>query len=577
MPSIRQLRYIRRILSGREFGIAKILIVIIVLNILFLGWRIYTGSADHIPASGGTYTEAIVGAPQYINPLFAQSDVDRDLTRLAYSGLLRYTINRKLVGDLAEVYRISKDGKKYHFKLRKGIVWHDGAPLTAEDIVFTVGLIQNEKSRSPLYVSFKDVRVEKKNDYEVDFILSRPFAPFLDLATVGILPRHIWSSLQPENLFSASPNLRPVGSAEWKFHSFKKEPDGSLRSFTFERNEDYFANKPFLDKITLKFYPDSDSAIQALKNRHVDGLSFLPHALRDKLVKDKDLAYYSFNLPQYTAIFFNSQRNKNLESKALRQALAYAIDRNQVVEKALAGEAVSVHGPLLPGFLGYHEGIASVSYDPNKAMRLLETAGWKKDEQGFYKPETKKTKKSDGTSEKIEEKQRLSIQLKTVQRPEHIAVAEMVKTDWERIGIAATVEFIEPALVKTEVIDSRAYEAFLYGAIIGSDPDLYPFWHSSQVQAPGLNLSGFANVPADRLLEQARHATDENQRVQKYRKFQEIVRDEIPAIFLYSPTYHYVANSKIRGIHDNKQLVYPADRFRDLSEWYRKTKRSEKK
>ena len=555
----------------------KVLFIIIAINLVFLGWRFYTSTTEEIPRQGGTYTEALVGSPQYINPLYAQNDVDRDLTRLVYSGLLRYTTDRKLVGDLAESYSVSEDGKTYHFILRKNVVWHDGTPFTADDVVFTTQLIQDSKSRSPFGLSFKDVRIEKKNNYEVEFILSRPFAPFLDLATIGVLPRHIWSSIQPENLFSASPNLRPLGTGAWQFQSFKKESDGSIRSYTFARNERSIATKPYLDKIIFKFYPDSDTAIQALKNRHVDGVSFLPRDLRDRLAKDKDLIYYSFNLPQYTAIFFNSNTQKELESKALRQALAYAIDTKRIIREALSGQAVQIAGPLLPGFIGYHDGIKPYAYDPDKARSLLQTAGWKKDEQGFFKTEMKETKRSDGSIEKIEEKKRLTVKLTTVQRPEHVATADLIKKDWEAIGVQTQVEFVEPSLVKTEVIDARQYEAFLYGSIIGSDPDLYPFWHSSQASSPGLNLSGFSNSDADRLLEEARHITDEKERSKRYRKFQEIIRTETPAIFLYSPSYNYVVNREIKGIRNGKQLIYPADRFSDLSEWYRKTKRATRK
>ncbi|MBI4272987.1 hypothetical protein HY621_04000 [Candidatus Uhrbacteria bacterium] len=565
VPNLRQLKYLGRVLPLGEYRFVKVLFIIIAINILFLGWRFYAGITEQIPTTGGTYAEALVGEPQYINPLYAQSDVDRDLTRLVYSGLLRYTTERKLIGDLAESYKVSKDGKTYRFKLRKNVVWHDRVPFTADDVLFTIRLIQDEKSHSPLRVSFKDVRVEKKNDYEIAFVLSRPFAPFLDLATTGILPHHIWSSVQPENLFAASPNLRPLGTGEWQFQSFKKESDGSIRSYTFIRNERYFARIPYLDKLILKFYPDSDTAIQALKNRHVDGVSFLPRALRDRLTKDKDLAYYSFNLPQYTAIFFNSNAKKDLESKAVRQALAYAIDTNEIIQKAIAGEAVPIAGPLLPGFLGYHDGITPYAHDPEKSKRLLETAGWKKDELGFFMSERKEAKN--------EEKRRLEVKLTTVQRPEHVATAELIKKDWEAIGVTTQVEFVEPSLIKTEVIDTRQYEAFLYGAIIGSDPDLYPFWHSSQASSPGLNLSGFSNAEADRLLEDARHITDEKERSARYRKFQEIVRSETPAIFLYSPAYNYVVARQIQGIRDGKQLIYPADRFSDLSDWYRNTKR----
>jgi len=566
------------VLASGEYRIVKILFIIVLANAAFLGWRAFTSGTGVEPKRGGTYTEGVVGAPQFINPLFAQNDTDRDLSALVYSGLLRYTNNREVTGDLAESYEVSKDAKTYTFHLRSGIQWQDGEPFGVDDIIFTVTLIKDPKSRSPLSLSYKDIEVKKIDDTTVQFALPKPFAPFLDLiATTGIVPRHIWSSIQPENLFLASPNGKPIGTGPWKFSNFSKDRDGTLRSYTFERFDGYFGPKPYLDKIVFKFYPDSDSSIQALKSRHVDGVSFLPRRLRGKLEKDKELAYYTFQLPQYTAIFFNQKANPDLSSKAVRQALAYAIDKERIVRDVLSGEGTVIHTPILPGFVGYSDTVKTYQHDALKATALLETAGWKKDEAGYlYQMQTEEKEKEDGTKEKVETKKYLTITLTTVQRPEHADIAAIVKENWESIGIKTETQFSDPALVKSDVIDPRTYEALLYGAIIGADPDLYPFWHSSQSHAPGLNLSQFSNETADTLLEEGRHLTDPKERAKRYTKFQDIISDEVPAIFLYSPTYNYVVDRRVKGVRDGTYLVYPADRLQDLAERYVKTKRVRK-
>lgn len=577
-PSLRQLRYAGKVLASGEYRVVKILFAVLLVNLIFLGWRAFTADTGFEPKSGGTYTEGVVGVPQYINPIFVQNDVDRDLSSLVYSGLLRYTSNREMISDLAESYEISDDAKSYTFHLRRDVKWHDGQPVSIDDVVFTVNLIKDPKSRSPLSLSYKEIEVKKVDDATVLFVLPKPFAPFLDLiATTGIMPRHVWGSLQPENIFFASPNVKPVGTGPWKYDSFSKDKDGTLRSYTFKRFDEYFGAKPFLDTIVFKFYPDNDSSIQALKSRHVDGVSFLPRRLRSKLQKDNQLAYYTFQIPQYTAIFFNQKANPDLSSKAVRQALAFAIDKERIVRDVLSGEGTVIHSPLLPGFLGYSEKIKTYQKDAAKASALLETAGWKKDEQGnLYKMETEEKEKEDGTKEKAEIKRYLTITLTTVQRPEHADIAAIVKENWEHIGVKTDLAFADPALVKSDVIDSRDYEALLYGAIIGADPDLYPFWHSSQIQPPGLNLSQFSNETVDTLLEEGRHLTDPEQRAERYAKFQDIMSDEVPAIFLYSPTYNYVVDTRIKGVRDGTYLVYPADRLLDLTERYIKTKRTRK-
>jgi len=573
-----------RVITPLERIVVRVLLVAILLNTAFLGWKYYEAHTIPIAKSGGTYTEALVGTPQYINPILLQNnDTDRDLAKFVYSGLLRYNQDTTIAPDLAERYEVSEDGKVYTFHLRAGVQWHDGTPFTADDVLFTIGRIQDPIIRSPLYISFKDIVVAKKDDATVTFTLPRAFAPFLDLATIGVLPKHLWQEIEAANFGLAAMNLKPVGTGPWKYKALQRESDGAIRSYTMDRNDQYYGSKAYLQKIVFKFYPDTDSAIQALKNRTVEGISFLPRELRDRLQKDKDLRYYTFNVPQNTAIFFNQSRNTDLRSKAVRQALALTIDRDGLVRDVLAGEGRVIHAPILPGFFGYHEKVKMYNLDRDRAKALLEAAGYKQDEKGqWYREEqvpapvdetAKTTTTKTAKPKMVTEKKYLSITLVTVNQSEHASVAEAVKNGWLQFGVSATVELVEPGQLKTDVIDARNYEALLYGEIVGADPDLYPFWHSSQSRAPGLNLALFTNANADKLLEQGRQTTDPAKRLEIYQKFQDILAEEVPAVFLYNPSYNYVVASVVQGITDRKQIVYPSDRFVDLSQWYEKTRR----
>ncbi|MBI4239469.1 peptide ABC transporter substrate-binding protein [Candidatus Uhrbacteria bacterium] len=575
-PRFKQLKYLPKILSRQEYLVIKALLVVIVVNVVFLGWRGYVGATTPTPSSGGIYTEGLVGFPRSINPvLVANNDVDRDLVNLVFSGLLRYDSDRKIIPDLAESYEVSQDEKTYTFYLKKNIQWHDGEPLTADDVVFTFSRVQDQRVKSPYYASYKDVRIEKKDDSTVQFILPAPFAPFLDLATRRIVPQHAWREVAPENFFLSALNVKPIGSGMWKFHSLKKDRDGTIRSYTLVRNDNYYGTKPFLQKFAMKFYPDVESAIQALKNGNVDGISFLPRELRDRLVQHRGLQYYTFHLPQYTALFFNQYQNADLKAKAVRQALAYSIDKERLVREILKGEGSVIHAPILPGFVGYDEAARAYALDLEKARGLLETAGWKKDTSGMYgKEERTDTKKNDSNASKT---RALKITLTTVNTPENSRVAEVIKENWESLGVGVELQVVESTVIKNEVIDPRNYQALLYGEIIGSDPDLYPFWHSSQSQAPGLNLSVYSNSDADTLLEQGRQVGQTEKRAEIYKKFQGILTEELPAIFLYNPTYNYVVSSDIQGVSDKKQIVYPSDRFVDIANWYKKSKRILKK
>lgn len=562
MPSLKQLKYFPRILSQTEYRIVKILFCILLVNVAFLSWRWYFWNTESVPKQGGKYTEGLIGSPQYINPMFLQNnDVDRDLSQLIYSGLVRYGTDRRIVPDLAERYELSSDSLTYTFYLRKDVRWHDGEPFTADDVLFTIARIQDVKSKSPLTLSFKDVYVQKKDDYTVQFGIKKPFAPFLDLMTTQIIPKHLWEQIAPEGFSLAVLNIRPIGTGAWKFKSLKKEGDGTIHTYTLARNDTYYGSKPYLDTVLFKFYPDGESAIQALKNRNIDGISFLPHELRTRLIKDTGLRYYTFSLPQYTALYLNKGNNSDLTSKAVRQALAYGIDKEKIITDVLAGEGTVIRSPILPGFLGYHEDGKTYSLDVQKAKELLHAEGWQEDGRGIM----------------MHKEKELHIIITTVNKPESIAMANSIQESWKQIGVTSEVQSVDSSRIKEDIIDPRNYQMFLYGAMIGSDPDVYPYWHSSQSRAPGLNLSMFANTEADKLLEEGRTISDPAQRAERYKKFGDIITEEVPAIFLVSPTYNYVMIKNIKGVADKKQIIYPSDRFVDVSAWHIKTKREWKK
>ncbi len=573
MPNLAQLKYFPRILSKTEYTIVKILFLVLLVNVVFLSWQWYLWSTDVVPQRGGKYEESLIGSPQYINPILLQNnDIDRDLSRLVYSGLMRYDVNRHIVPDLAERYELSPDEKTYTFHLRKNVRWHDEKPFTADDVLFTISEIQNTSIKSPLAASFKDVAVQKIDDGTLSFSIKKPFAPFLDLMTTQIIPKHLWDQIAPEGFSLAALNLRPVGTGAWKFKSLKKEGDGTIHAYTLGRNDDYYAEKPYLDTLIFKLYPDGESAIQALKNRNVDGVSFLPHELRERLIKDTGLRYYTFSLPQYTALFLNKGNNSDLASKAVRQALAYGVDKEKIVSGVLAGEGAVVDSPILPGFLGYNEQGKKYLYDIQKARELLHAEGWQEDERGIMMHTEKGAVKG-----AVAKKRELHIVITTVNKQESIAMATSISEGWKSIGISSEIQSVDPSRVKDDIIDPRSYQVFLYGAMIGSDPDVYPYWHSSQVHAPGLNLSLFANAEVDKLLEEGRTLSDPAGRAERYKKFGDIITEEVPALFLVSPSYNYVMTKNMKGITDKKQIIYPSDRFVDISAWHIKTKREWKK
>ncbi|MBD3359853.1 MAG: hypothetical protein GF365_04080 [Candidatus Buchananbacteria bacterium] len=558
VPKWKQLKQFPKTLSKQENLLIKILSLIILISFVFLIYTNYFKDLETVPKNGGEFTEGLIGSPLYINPILAQKhiDADLDLTSLIFSGLLKYNKDLEIVPDLAEKYEISEDQKTYTFYLKQNVRWHDNEKLTASDVVFTIQSIQDPDFKSPFYRSFEGVTVEKIDDYIVRFTLQEPYAAFLNILTVGIIPQHLWYDIPPINAKLAVYNQKPIGSGPFKFSSLVKEKSGIIKLYTLEKNKNYYDQEPYINEIIFKFYPDYANAIEALINKEVQSLSFLPKEYLNKFANKRDLNIYNINLSQYTAIFFNEKNNDLLKAGEIREALSYGINKNKIIDDLLQGQGQAINGPILPGFLGYNPDIKKYNYQPEKSLEILADAGWKLD--GEY------LKKDD---------QELKITLTTVEQNTQIAAANLIKEFWNSIGVNVELQIIPRDQIEKEIIAPRNYQTLLYGEIIGYDPDPFPFWHSSQREHPGVNLANYANRKVDQLLEEARLTNDPTIRQEKYKEFQKLLIEDLPAIFLYTPTYTYPINKKIKGI-EIKRIINPFDRFIDIENWYIKTKKS---
>lgn len=620
IPKWSQFKYLGSFLTKTEKIIINISLVVLFLTTIGWGITWFVRNNAVVPASGGDYSEALVGQPKYINPIFSSAnDLDADLASLIYSGLFQFNNDQKLLPDLASDYTISGDGRIYDINLRKDVKWSDGEPFNADDVIYTFETIQDPEVGSPLIAAFQSVEVERTGDFSVRFTLKEPFAPFLSTLTVGILPQHTWANIPPSTIKLAKTNLQPVGSGPWKFNKLTKDSSGNIQNYALNRNELYYKDFPHLKTLAFKFYIDYTQAANALKSQDVAAVSFLPNELANKIA-GKNFLLYKFELPQYTAIFFNQDSAPILKDSNMRLALNLAIDKNTILTQALANEGKIINSPILKGKLGYNPDINFPGFDIEKANQLLDKI-WKRIQpEDFFKAEygaTLKIRQSElddlkktaststdaasSTPEQLaEEKQNLekevtdsvrqgmdadqifyrknkagdllTIAITTADTPEYQQVAQSIAKMWRAVGVKTKIQIVNSSQISKDVLRERNYQALLYGEIVGSDPDPYPFWHSSQISYPGLNLSMFVNRTADKLLEDARATTTEQKRAEQYEKFQQILAKEIPAIFLYTPIYNFLAAKEIKGI-TFKQIFSPADRYNNLGDWYIKTKR----
>jgi len=562
--SSRHFKYLPKLMSSRERQQASILLVVIVICLLAFAGQLFLILTKSVPRAGGEYVESLVGSPRFINPILSQTNsVDDDLSRLIFSSLVAYDKEHKLVNDLSESHDISSDELVYTFHLKKNVKWHDGENFTADDVVFTFASIQDPEFKSPLLREFRGVICEKIDDYTVKFILKEPFAPFLTMLTFGILPEHLWYNIPPANADLNELNKKPIGTGPWQVDSFKKDASGIIKSYDLLPNPDYYGAKPYLSKLIFKFYGDNLSAVDGLKNKNADGLSFLPLELRDELRKNNNIIYHALEQPQYAAVFFNQKNNSLLQADYIRQALALAIDKQKIITQVFGGDAKALDAPILPG-IDNNPDIIKYNYNPEAAAALLEKNGWV----------MVATTTSDGLTEQLRRKNNYNLQivLTVADQPQYLAVAKLIQSSWEQIGVKTVLNVVDKTKIVSENIASRKYEALLFSENMSSDPDPFAFWHSSQNEYPGANLAIFTNKTVDQLLEDARKYINPAERQKKYWQFQKIISTELPVIFLYSPSYIYPQDKQVRGF-DVSSIADYSDRFANINDWYVKTKR----
>jgi peptide/nickel transport system substrate-binding protein len=562
-----------KVLPSRERWLFRGLSFIILTALIALIFNFYLHQTELIPEVGGKYREGILGQPRFINPILAQTnDADRDLVRLVYSSLFKYDGQGNLIPDLAKKYTLSQDGLTYDIFLKSNIFWHDGEPLTANDVIFTIKTIQNPEYKSPLKNNWQGVQVEKVDEFTIRFKLNNVYAPFLHNLTVGILPKHLWAGISAQNFPLAQYNLKPVGSGPYKFKEFSKNEEGQIESIKLVRNENFYLTtlnqdeinsqsieRPFIEEIILRFYNSQAALIKAYQKRQIDGLSFLSPANQSKL--RNNLNIHQINLPIYYAVFFNQTKSKALADKTVRLALAHATNKQEIIEKVLANQAQPVDSPLLPGWPNYTSETKIYDFALEHAQNILEAADWK-DSDG------------DGIREKKinDQETKLEFTLLATDWPELKQTAEILKEQWEKVGARVNLEIIEAAEIQQDYIRPRNYQALVFGEVLNADPDPFAFWHSSQKKDPGLNLALFQNKDVDKFLEEARQTMDQEKRNEKYAQFQKLLIEDVPAVFLYSPIYLYPVNQKIKGVEIEK-LAQPSYRFSQVENWYIKTKR----
>lgn len=510
--------------------------------ILFFSALVYFNSRFLItvPTYGGEIREGIIGTPRFINPVLAITEQDRDLTALVFAGLTKRNAEGLIILDMAESINETEDGLRYMTTIKDGTKFHDGAKVTADDIIYTIGVIQNPLIKSPRRIEWEGVTVEKNSDNQVTFILKKPFPLFMETLSIGILPKHIWKNLTEDQLSLSYFNTRAIGSGPYLVENIVTE-SGIPTKFTLQAYKNYTLGRPYIEKIIISTYQNEKYLMKAFTDKDVTRI----HGISPEKVSTLSVATSSVKtslLPRTFAVFFNPNKSSNLSDKNVRAALQLAINKQAIVDQVLYQYGKVINNPY--PFDNSNEGS---EYNVEKAKELL--------------IKSKVLKDASSTVE---------ITLATANTDEMKKVAEMIKADWEKVGVIAIISIYDVSDLNQTVIKERDFQALLFGAITQSPSDLYAFWHSSQREYPGLNISNYVSKALDKNLEILRETKNENDRALAYDEVRKEFTEETPGIFLFSPSLIYITNDK--NISPLPLYSYDnASRFALIESWYRYT------
>ena len=562
-----KLLFLPKVLSNKERYLILVLLIVIAGSVIAIPTTSYLHFTMPVASKDGQISEGVVGEPRHINPLLSQTDADRDLVKLVYSGLFKYNEDGKLIPDLVKSYEISPDELNYTVYLKENTFWHDGKPLTVDDVIFTVRTAQNTDYGSLQRINWQGVELEKANDRTIIFKLKNKYAQFLNNLTLPVMPQHLWENIRPINFALSELNLKPIGSGPYMFKKLQKDSSGRIRLYELESNNKFYAQEPFIEKIQFKFYESEDALVEAFNKSEFDNLSFVSSKNLNKVKFKQRLNIEEVKMPRYFGLFFNQNQSKILSDKNIRLALTHSINKESLVNNVLGGKGVVIDSPMIGLVFSSEQVIKKYDYNKDLAKELLDKNGW----LASPKPSAEHGDKIDENGVRIKNEEKLAIKLTTSTWPELAEVAKQIKKQWLEVGVDIQIEML-PTPELQQAIKERNYQMLLFGEILSLDPDPFSLWHSSQKRDPGLNLALYDNSSADKLLEEARTTIDTTDRMKKYREFQNLVIEDVPAIFLYSPYYLYAHSKKIKG-YENSIIAIPSDRLLNIEKWYVETKR----
>lgn len=527
------------------------------LILALLSFQVQTASlcTTRVPAAGGTFAEGIVGAPQFINPLLSDPyPVDRELVNLIFDGLTRYDDNGKLIPNLAENWMVSEDGLTVHFNLRQDVFWHDGEQFTADDVVFTYRLLQDDAFPGPqaLKTLWQSVTVNKLDNFSIEIVLPELYVAILDATTRGILPAHLLDGVSAVSLPAAPFNRTPVGTGPFMVESGQNwERDHRLRLLP---NPIYWRQGTQVTALEFRFYPSEVAMTEAFNAGNIQAINHVSPKMLPQIAAQPNVRLFTSGEPRYSTILFNMTDSgaPALQDAAVRRALAFALDRDKLVDEALNGQGLPQEGPYLASSWVFNPSLLTAhTYQPISATNTLDERGWTL---------------VDGVNGRQRDGEPLSIRLLTQDTDERKELADLIAAQWEEVGVIVEIQAAPSNQAFSDALAAREFDAALVEVTASGDPDLYDFW-SQEAIVRGQNYSGWNNRRASEALENGRKIWPEEERRPFYNTFLRQYNSDLPAITLYQNVHTYALRNDVNEA-DIGPFTSPRQRYQTFSEWF---------
>ena len=481
------------------------------------------------PAYGDILVRGDIGDASNLIPILASDSASHNIAGMIYNGLVKYDKNMNIVGDLAESWDISSNGLVITFHLRKGIKWHDGKPFTSADVLYTYQATIDPKTPTAYAGDFLKVKkVEAPDDYTFRATYDKPFAPALISWSSAIPPRHL---LAGKDITQSSLSRHPIGTGPYKFKEWV-----AGQKIVLVSNPDYFEGQPYIDGRITRIIPDTATMFLELRAQNIGMMGLTP--LQYTRQTENNLFQDNFNKYRYLSFAYTymgyNLKNPLFADKRVRQAISYAINKDEIISGVLLNLGKPANGPYKPGTWAYNDQVKIYNYNPQKARELLSAAGWT-------------TMNQDGILEKNGKPFTFEIVVNQGNETRQ-KCAEIIQRQLKEVGISVKIRVLEWSAFVTDFINKRRFDAVILGWTIPLDPDAYDVWHSSKTKPEELNFISYKNPEVDEMLEKGRSTFDQKERKKYYDRFQEILAEDQPYTFLYVPEALVIINKRFRGI-----------------------------